>query len=300
MLTHRITVLLLLLAFAMTAANTSSFDDYRREVEQWRQAAEERLKSDTGWLTVAGLFWLDEGKNTFGSASTNKFVLPSGAPAQAGYFTRTGKTIALTLNPGVAASLNGKPVTGSIARLQTDENGAASGKEDKLTLGDLTLFVIDRGKKIGIRMRDKNSKYRREFTHRNWFPVKADYRVEAKWIAQPERDVKILNMVNEYEDYKANGYAVFRLKGIEYKLEPVISDGQLFFIFKDKTAGKQTYAAGRFLYAALPKDGKVLIDFNKAYNPPCVFTPYATCPLPPKQNHLPFALEAGELNYGSH
>ena len=297
--THRFASLLLF-TFAMTAANTSSFDDYRREVEQWRKTSEDRLKSDTGWLTVAGLFWLEEGKTTFGSASTNKIVLPASAPAQAGFFTRSGKTIGVTILPGVKATLKGQPVTGSIARLQSDENGAASGKEDLLVLGDLTLFVLDRDRKIGIRMRDKNSQYRREFTHRNWFPIKADYRLEAKWVAQPERAVKILNMINEYEDYKSSGYAVFKIKGVEHKLEPVLSGNQLFFIFKDKTAGKLTYGAGRFLYADLPKDGKVIVDFNKAYNPPCVFTPYATCPLPPKQNHLAIPIEAGELNYGAH
>lgn len=289
-----------LFAFAMTAANSSPSDDYRREIDEWRKASEVRLKSDTGWLTVSGLFWLEEGRNTFGSAASNRIVLPASAPAQAGYFTRTGRTIGVTLNPGVKATLRGKPFTGTDSRLQSDENGAASGKEDLLILGDLTMFVLDRGRKIGIRMRDKNSQYRREFTHRNWFPVKPEYRFEAKWVAQPARAVKILNMVNEYEDYQANGYALFRINGVEHKLEPVLSGNQLFFIFKDKTAGKQTYGAGRFLYADLPKDGKVILDFNKAYNPPCVFTPYATCPLPPKQNQLPVAIEAGELNYGGH
>ena len=284
----------------MTAANTSTSDDYRREIEQWRKAAEDRLKSDTGWLTVAGLFWLEEGKNSFGSAPGNKIVLPASAPAQAGYFTRTGRTISVTVNPNVNATLRGKSFAGTDSRLQSDENGAASGKEDLLVIGDLTLFVLDRGNKIGIRMRDKNSQYRREFTHRNWYPVKPQYRFEARWVAQPERAVKILNMVNEYEDYKAMGYAVFRVDGVEHKLEPVLSGSELFFIFKDKTAGKKTYGAGRFLYAPLPKDGKVIVDFNKAYNPPCVFTPYATCPLPPKQNHLPIPIEAGELNYGNH
>jgi hypothetical protein len=190
-------------------------------------------------------------------------------------------------------TLRDKPVT-TLDTLLNDDNA----KEDVLVLGDVSLFVIDRGSKVGIRMRDKNSKLRREFTHKTWFPVNANYRVVAKFIPQPERIVRIPNIVNEMEEHKVIGVTEFALNGKTYRLEPVVSDGQFFFIFKDRTAGKETYGAGRYLYTELPKDGKVVIDFNKAYNPPCVFTPYATCPLPLKHNQLDISLPVGELKYG--
>jgi uncharacterized protein (DUF1684 family) len=189
--------------------------------------------------------------------------------------------------------LREKPVT-KIDALVNDDNA----KEDILVLGDVSLLVIDRGNKIGIRMRDKNSKLRREFTHKTWLPVNPNYRVVAKFIPQPERTVRIPNIVNELEEHKAIGLTEFVLNGKTYRLEPVVAGEQFFFIFRDKTAGKQTYGAGRYLYTDLPKDGKVVIDFNKAYNPPCAFTPFATCPLPLKHNILDIALPVGELNYG--
>ena len=276
-----------------SAADPLSIKDYTASIEKWRAESEAKLKSDTGWLTVSGLFWLKEGRSTFGSAPGNDLVLPAGVAPRAGTFIRTGKRIGVEINKGVAVTLKGKPVT-KLDALVND----AEAKEDILVLGDVSLLVIDRGTKIGIRLRDKNSQLRREFTHKTWFPVQPDYRVVAKFIPQPERVVRIPNMVNELEEHKVIGVTEFTLNGKSHRLEPVLADGQLFFFFKDKTAGKQTYGAGRYLYADLPKDGKVVIDFNKVYNPPCVFTPYATCPLPLKHNQLDIPIPAGELKYG--
>ncbi len=273
----------------------SSIKDYTASIEKYRAESEAKLKSDTGWLTVSGLFWLKEGRNTFGSAAGNDIVLPASAPAKAGAFIRNGKKIGVEANPGVPMTLRGKPVT-RVAALVDDKDA----KEDILVLGDLSLFVIDRGSKIGIRLRDKNSDLRRKFTHKTWFPINPTYRVVAKFIPQPERVVRIPNIVNELEEHKVIGVTEFQLNGVTYRLEPVVEGDQFFFIFKDKTAGKQTYGAGRYLYTDLPKNGQVVIDFNKAYNPPCVFTPYATCPLPLKHNQLPIPLPAGELKYGDH
>lgn len=253
---------------------------------------EAKLKTDTGWLTVAGLFWLKEGDNRFGSAPDNEIVLPAPAPAHAGVFTMKNRKVSVRTT---AALLKGKPPAAGFVLTNDDQ-----GKEDVLEIGPLAMFVIDRGEKTGIRLRDKNSQYRREFTHLRWYPVKPAYRVEARFEPKPERTVRVPNIVGTYDEYKTNGDVVFQLNGKEHRLEPVLSGGRLFLIFKDKTAAKTTYGAGRFLYADLPKDGKTVLDFNQAYNPPCAFTPYATCPLPPKHNQLPVAVEAGELNYGSH
>ena len=276
-----------------SGADPLSIKDYTASIEKWRTESETKLKSDTGWLTVSGLFWLKEGKTTFGSATDNAIVLPAGTPAHAGVFLRTGKRIGVTVNQGVSVTLKGQPVS-RVDALVND----AEAKEDILVLGNVSLLVIDRGTKIGIRMKDTKSELRRNFTHKTWFPVRPDYRVVAKFIPQPERVIRIPNMVNEMEEHKAIGLTEFMLNGKTYRLEPVLADGQFFYIFKDKTAGKQTYGAGRYLYSDLPKNGVVEIDFNKAYNPPCVFTPYATCPLPLKHNQLDIPIPAGELKYG--
>jgi uncharacterized protein (DUF1684 family) len=171
---------------------------------------------------------------------------------------------------------------------------------DVAKVGRLSLFVIKRGEKYGIRLKDPESEYRREFHGIEVFPASAEYRVTAKWVAEPAK-IPILNVLGQTEEMKSPGYAVFRIHGQEYRLRPVLEadDAQeLFFIFRDQTSAKETYGAGRFLYSEMPKDGHVVLDFNKAYNPPCAFTPYATCPLPPPENRLAVRIEAGEKKYG--
>ena len=163
--------------------------------------------------------------------------------------------------------------------------------------GDLTLSVIERGGRFAVRVKDKQSKYRKAFRGMKWFPVREEYRIAARWVAYPTpKAVPIVNIIGNRLEMPSPGYAVFSIGGREMRLEPVVeNDTELFFIFRDRTAGKETYPGGRFLYTDLPRDGKVELDFNKAENPPCAFTPYATCPLPPKQNSLPARVEAGEL-----
>jgi uncharacterized protein (DUF1684 family) len=230
----------------------------------------------------AGLFWLKQGANTFGSASANDIVLPSG-PAHAGVFELHGGSVTAALAGGTRRSP--KP----------DSEEPA----DMLRIQDLTMFVIKRGDRFGIRLRDRNSSFRREFTGLHWYPVHAAARVQARWVAAPEK-IAITNIIGQTDEEISPGYAVFRWQGQEQRLQPTEEDGKLFFVFRDLTAGKETYPAGRFLYAEMPRDGVVVLDFNKAYNPPCAFTPYATCPLPAAQNRLQVRIEAGELRYGSH
>ncbi len=161
--------------------------------------------------------------------------------------------------------------------------------------------MIQRGQRIGIRLRDTNSKMRREFTGRKWYPLKPEFRLEAKWAPyNPPKPIKVPNILGDTNDDKSPGYAEFKLGGKTYRLEAVGVGPGLFFVFRDGTSGKETYGGGRFLDADKPEAGKVILDFNKATNPPCAFTPYATCPLPPRQNRLPVRIEAGELKYGDH
>ena len=271
-------VLLGLLVAASSLADLS----YERTILEWRQAREKSLKADGGWLTVTGLFWLKEGDNTLGSDPSNDIVLPRG-PARLGVFELRGDRT--TFRPAGASAA-------TVLRPDSD---------DVITQDDLSMFVIHRGERYAIRLKDKHSKFRREFTGLHWYPVKPEYRVVAQFVSyEKPKMITIPNILGETEQASSEGYAAFTLNGHEYRLEPVREDDQLFFIFRDQTSAKETYGSGRFLYTDLPKDGKVILDFNKAYNPPCAFTPYATCPLPPPRNRLAVRIEAGELNYGDH
>ncbi len=267
---------------------------YGREITRWRARREATLKADGGWLTVTGLFWLKEGANTAGSGPKNTVALPSGsAPGHTGTFLLRNGKVRFEAVPGVGVTLNGKPA-GNIA-LKADVPGPA----DVLTIGPLSLILLNRGGKYAIRVKDNNSTFRKEFTGLHWYPVKREYRIVARFVpyAQP-KVISIPTILGTSEEQQSPGYAEFALDGTTHRLEPVAEGRELFFIFRDLTSGKQTYPAGRFLYSAPPENGRVVLDFNKAYNPPCAFTPYATCPLPPPQNRLRVKIEAGELNYG--
>jgi len=263
-----------LLAVVMAAAPA-----FQAEIAEWRRAREAALKADGGWLTVAGLFWLHEGANRVGKDAANDIVLPDG-PAHAGTFElRSGK---------VTVTLEGK------------SREIAHDSADVVKIGRLNLFVIKRGEKFGIRLKDPDSQYRREFHGIEYFPANEQYRVTARFVSEP-KTIPILNVLGQTEPSECPGYAAFRLGGKEFRLYPILEEPgakELFYIFRDQTTGKETYPAGRFLYSGLPKDGKVELDFNKAYNPPCAFTPFATCPLPPKENHLAVRIEAGEKTFG--
>lgn len=289
---------LLVAVWAALAGGAVADEAYRAEVLKWREERESRLKADGGWLTVAGLFWLKEGESRFGADPANDFVLPAGAPARAGVFAFAGGRTAVKLQPGVQASVGGKPVTAT--DLKSDE----SGPPDVLVMGPLTLQIIKRGERHGVRLKDNNSPARKAFTGLRWYDVREDYRITARFTSYAAaRPIKVPNILGQSEPMPSPGFAVFSRGGQEIRLEGVLEDTraeQLFFIVRDQTSGKGTYPAGRFLYADLPKEGRIVLDFNKAYNPPCVFTPYATCPLPPPPNRLPFRVEAGEKSYAGH
>jgi len=282
---------------AIVAGDTSySATKYSASIEQWRAQREADLKADDGWLTVSGLFWLKEGINRAGSMTSSDILLPRG-PAELGIFElHHGKTT-FRAAPGVAVKLNGQTAGASMPLMSDPE-----GKPDLIQFHAFTMFVIHRGERYGIRLKDTESESRKEFTGLHWFPVRENYRVTAKFVPyQMPKILSIPNILGETEQDASPGYVLFTLDGHSLRLDPVVEDDQqLFFIFHDLTSGKETYPPGRFLYTDLPKNGEVVMDFNKAQNPPCAFTAYATCPLPPKQNRLPVRIEAGELNYGHH
>lgn len=281
---------LVLLGICRAATGEKS---YSGSVEQWRQQREASLKAEGGWLSLAGLFWLKEGANTVGSDPAAAIRLPRG-PAHAGVIDYQHGKATWRSEKGVPATVNGKTVS-------TAPLSSAESNPDVIKMGDFTFFVIHRGERDAVRLKDNFSEARTHFAGLRRYPVKEEYRVTAKWIPyNPPKVLSIPNILGEIEKTPSPGIAEFTLRGQTIRLEPTVEDGTLFFVFKDLTAGKETYPAGRFLHTPMPKNGQVQLDFNEAYNPPCAFTTYATCPLPTKQNRMNLRLEAGELNYGHH
>jgi uncharacterized protein (DUF1684 family) len=267
---------------------------YRAEIEKHRTQRVKELRADDGWLTVAGLFWLNEGENVAGSAQGSHILLPSKAPAKLGVFELKGGKVTFTADPSAHVTAGGQRVT---AR-PMDPRG---GDKDAIHAGDLRMFVMRRGDRFAIRMRDLTSAARQRFDGLTYFPLRADLRVQAAFTPfTPTRKIPILNVLGQTPEMESPGYVTFTLDGRELRLEPVYETqerSELFFIFSDLTSRDATYPAGRYVKAPLPRAGIVDLDFNKAYNPPCAFTDFATCPLPPKQNQLPVRVEAGELRW---
>ena len=258
---------------------------YQTEIASWRSNYEAELRAPGGWLAVAGLFWLHEGDNAVGSDPLSDIVMPPTTARHAGVLKLAGGKVEFL------------PVSGPGKELKPD----TPGPPDVVDVGGVAMTIIVRGGKMGVRLRDPDAPGRRDFVGSRWYPAAEKWLVRAKWIpAKAGKTIPITNVLGMTSEEPTPGTAVFQLGGQTLSLEPVIEDGDLFFMFKDATSGHSTYGAGRFLHAAMPKDGSVELDFNKAYNPPCAFTAFATCPLPPKQNNLALAVEAGEMNYGKH
>jgi len=268
--------------------------DYRSTIEKGRAARVLELTAANGWLAVAGLFWLDEGGNAAGSDASNPIRLPPGAPARLGTFQLTKGHVRFVAAPGVGATAQGQPAS-------TFEFDPEKGEKSSIAADDLILFIIKRGDRLGVRLLDPKTISRTNFKGLRYFPLRTAYRVQGKFVPySTAKLVPVPNVLGMTVPMESPGYVLFRLHGRQYRLEPVYETPKhedLFFIFKDLTSRSDTYPAGRFLHTPLPVDGRVTIDFNNAYNPPCAFTAFATCPLPTKANQLPVRIEAGELRY---
>ena len=267
---------------------TSVDPSYQQSFDKWKSELVEDLKQE--WLPLAGLFWLKPGENNFGSDQKNAIVFPKG-PAQAGSFTLRGKHVTVKFAPGTNATIADKPVT--TAELQPD----LSGNPTVVEMGNLRLHIIVRGERVGIRLKDLESDAVRQYQGPVFFPLDLSYRVTASWLASDgKQKVDVPNVLGDMTPTPVAGTAVFRINGQELRLTDLGGDAAsgLFFVFSDPTSKMETYPGGRFLKTDPVTNGKVVLDFNRAYNPPCAVTPYATCPLAPKENRLSVAITAGE------
>jgi uncharacterized protein len=281
-----------LLAGAATADNSASpsVPDavYVQSFDKWKAEQVDDLKQN--WLSLAGLFWLKPGENAFGTDAGNAILFPKG-PARAGVFELQGTDVTVKFSPEAQATIGGKPVT--TAKLQPDTSGNPTVAE----LGSLRMKVIVRGQRIGIRVKDVDSDAAKNYRGPIFFPLDLSYRVTATWVASDgKRTMDVPNVLGDITPTPVAGTVVLKINGQEIRLTDMGGDPSkgLFFVFNDLTSKTDTYPGGRFLETAPVANGTVVIDFNRAYNPPCAVTPYATCPLAPKENRLAVAIPAGE------
>jgi uncharacterized protein len=283
---------LVLVAPLLVAALAAQSPSYRAEVEAFRKQREAEIGGPTGWAALAGLHWLVAGRHTIGRAASNGVVLAApSAPPQLGTIRVRAKDAELALAPGVTATVDGAPVRTAILKPNV-------GPDRAVVIGKMRLALIARGGKLALRVWDSQSSTRLAFHGLRWYPIDPAWRIDARFVPHtPPPRLPIANVLGQTIQMPDVGYAEFTVGGHTYRLEALLESDdaqQLFFMFRDGTTGRETYGAGRYLYTPLPKDGHVTLDFNEAKNPPCAFTTFATCPLPPKSNRLTQRIEAGE------
>ena len=272
------------IAAVLLASSLSAEVPYSQQIAKFRSEREAEIRSD--WLPLVGLYWLKEGDNAVGSNPASTVLLPLSCPTSVGTLSfQKGKVYF-------------RPAASGVLRLKNGQQAkAAEVKDEIFTSGTVDFFLIRRGERVAVRVKDSASPALREFTHLEWFGVDPSWRVTAKFTAwdKPHKLTYDTVVPGLKEDYASPGTVTFRKNNMDYTLEPVEEDGQLFYVFRDATSGKTTYPAARYLYSDMPKNGVVVLDFNTATSPPCAVTNFATCPLPPPQNRLQLAVTAGEM-----
>ncbi len=277
---------------ALAALPAAAADaQYVKSVQDWRVRAEQSLRRDNGWLTLAGRFVMKPGVNTFGTGAANDIVFPKGlGPERMGTITVEPGNVKVKLVDGLTMTADGESTSERVMGTRTDQR-------DWVQIGRASFHVIERDGRYILRLADKESPVRKAFGGRTWYDINESYRVPARFVRyDPPRKISIVNVIDEVSDEDAPGYVEFQLGGRTQRLDAVGDGDGLFFVFRDATAGETTYGPGRFLYVEKkPVPGETfLLDLNRAYNPPCAFSEFTTCPLPPKQNILKVKVEAGE------
>jgi uncharacterized protein len=286
---------------ALAACSSWAADSSSEQVlvEQWRTARVAELTGEHGWLTLVGLFWLEQGDNSFGRSPANKLVLNHPALAsKAGRIVLDGHSIQFVANRGSGITHAGQPV-GAIAMVPDGE-----GEPTVISSGPLRIWIIERAGKLGVRVRDLESPRLRDFKPIEYYPIEPAWVFDARFEPhEPHRHIPIVNILGLEEEWDCPGTLVFEHDGHEWRLDAVLeapNDQSLFVMFADRTNGDGTYGGGRFLRVPLPSQGRTRVDFNESYNPPCAFNDFATCPLPPPQNRLALRVESGEKVYRGH
>lgn len=275
------------------------------EAQRWRQDRLQRLTAEDGWLTLIGLNWLEPGGNAIGSAADSAIPLPEKFPSHLGTIRLAeaedfSEEVVLEFIPASQSRVMvGDRVVRQPIPLRTDREESPT----ILQSDSVSFFVIERGDRYGVRVRDKDAPTRQEFRGLEYFDYDPHWRVRARLETHdPPKTIPIADVTGSVQNEISPGTVVFDVDGRTDRLDAL--DGgpdELFLIFSDETSGKSTYGAGRYLYVPRPdSSGSLVVDFNKSYNPPCAFTDFATCPLPPPQNRLPLVIEAGERKYGAH
>ncbi len=289
-------VVTLTAALSLSLAAAENPQDENARIANWRAKRLASLTSETGWLTPIALYWLKDGENSFGRAATQAFSVDDAVlAADTGAFVLVDGRVRYVAHAPKVMTYLGKPVT------SLDLVSDADDKPTELIAGSLHFMLIDRAGHLGIRVRDSVSPNRLQFKGLQYFPVRADWHLQAHFEPYvPEHHIPIVNILGMTEEMTSPGAIVFERDGRSWRLDALLEapgDRELFVMFSDATSGRQTYGAGRFLYVDLPNADRIDVDFNEAYNPPCAFTDFATCPLPPQQNRLALAIDAGELKY---
>ena len=264
-------------------------------MQTWQQKRIQALKDPNGWINLTGLFWLKPGKNSVGSAPTNDFVYQhKNMPSKAGYFLWENQQVYWVSNSGINIKINDSLITKALVFEEGKEQAPL------MALGSLRWNIIQREEKIGVRLRDLASPLLTSFKGTERFALDSTLKLIAHLEPTQQNKLLIANVLGQISPLASPGKLVFNIKGTTYTLDALEEGDELFILFGDATSGEETYPAGRFLYTNKPDaNGNTILDFNKAFNPPCAFTKFATCPLPPKQNILPISIKAGEKNYHS-
>jgi uncharacterized protein (DUF1684 family) len=288
--------LVLSAAMVLNVAAAVTPQDENSRIAEWRAKRLASLTSETGWLTPIALYWLKEGENSFGRASTNAFAIDDAALApHSGAFILTQGRVRYVAHAPTTMSYLGKPVAS--LELVSDAHETPT----ELVAGSLHFLLIERAGHLGIRVRDSVSPNRLQFKGLQYYPLRADWRIQARFEPYvPEKHIPIVNILGMTQEMTSPGAIVFEREGRTWRLDAILEapgEQELFVMFSDGTSGTQTYGAGRFLYVGLPNADRIDVDFNEAFNPPCAFTNFATCPLPPPQNRLALDVDAGELKY---
>jgi uncharacterized protein len=264
-------------------------------IDAWRAKHEADYRRE--WATIEGLHFLSPGVQTAGTSSANDVILTAAVPPRIGRFTVAADRVTFEPEPGVMLAMNGAPLTGSVA-LRDDSQT----KADEITFNTVSIVVHRSGERLSLRVRDPNGKRAKDFLGFSWFPIERGYRVTGRFIPDPQpRDIRVVNTFGDLDSYKTEGVIEFALQGRTLRLRPFTTRPKRFYIvFKDASSGEETYEAARFLYADLRDDNTTIVDFNEAYNPPCSFNPFTTCPIPLPENRLPVKILAGEKKYPVH